>query len=104
MIAANYVYGVAKPDGLTLGGVFLPSLYFEQRLGRKEVQFDWAKYAWIGSPVRAERQMYMHTWNSKHRCSRWGFLVPGMVLIASLFCLFAVGKRTCNIPGRTVSC
>jgi tripartite-type tricarboxylate transporter receptor subunit TctC len=58
IIAANYVYGVAKPDGLTLG-VFLPSLYFEQLLGRKEVQFDWAKYAWIGSPVRAERQMYM---------------------------------------------
>ena len=58
MIAANYVYGVAKPDGLTLG-VVLPSLYFEQLLGRKEVQFDWAKYAWIGSPVRAERQMYM---------------------------------------------
>jgi tripartite-type tricarboxylate transporter receptor subunit TctC len=58
MIAANYVYGVVKPDGLTLG-VFLPSLYFEQLLGRKEVQFDWAKYSWIGSPVRAERQMYM---------------------------------------------
>ena len=58
MIAANYVYSVAKPDGLTLG-VVLPSLYFEQLLGRKEVQFDWAKYTWIGSPVRAERQMYM---------------------------------------------
>ena len=60
MIAVNYVYGVAKPDGLTLG-VFLPSLYFEQLLGRKEIQFDWAKYAWIGSPVRAERQMYMRS-------------------------------------------
>ncbi len=58
MIAANYVYNVAKPDGLTLG-IFLPSLYFEQLLGRKEVQFDWAKFNWIGSPVRVERQMYM---------------------------------------------
>ncbi|MGH7772274.1 MAG: Bug family tripartite tricarboxylate transporter substrate binding protein [Candidatus Binatia bacterium] len=60
MIAANYVYGVAKPDGLTLG-VFLPTLYFEQLMGRKEVQFDWAKYVWIGSPVRVERQMYMRS-------------------------------------------
>ncbi len=60
MIAANYVYGVAKPDGLTLG-VFLPSLYFEQLMGRKEVQFDWAKYVWLGSPVRVERQMYMRS-------------------------------------------
>jgi hypothetical protein len=29
MIAANHVYGVAKPDGLTLGWI-LPSLYFDQ--------------------------------------------------------------------------
>src|SRR5262245_65717982 len=38
--AANYVYGVAKPDGLTLGAVTAP-IYFAQLLGRKEVQFDW---------------------------------------------------------------
>src|SRR5574341_1382679 len=43
MIAANHVYGVAKPDGLTLGWI-LPSLYFDQLVGRAEVQFDWAKY------------------------------------------------------------
>ena len=35
MIAANYVYNVVKPDGLTLGST-LPSLYFDQLLGRKE--------------------------------------------------------------------
>ena len=29
MIAANYVYGVAKPDGLTLGWI-APTLYFDQ--------------------------------------------------------------------------
>src|SRR2546427_10114063 len=44
MIAANHVYGVAKPDGLTLGWI-LPSLYFDQLVGRKEAQFDWAKYS-----------------------------------------------------------
>ncbi len=43
MIAANHVYSVAKPDGLTLGST-LPALYFDQLIGRKEVQFDWAKY------------------------------------------------------------
>jgi hypothetical protein len=43
MIAANYVYNVAKPDGLTLGST-LPSLYFDQLLGRKEVKFDWRKF------------------------------------------------------------
>lgn len=58
MIAANYVYNVAKPDGLTLGSI-APALYFDQLVGRKEVQFDWAKFTWIGSPVRGEHQIYM---------------------------------------------
>jgi len=43
MITANYVYNVAKPDGLTFGSI-LPSLYFDQLLDRKEVRFDWRKY------------------------------------------------------------
>ena len=60
MIAANHVYGVAKPDGLTLGWI-LPSLYFDQLVGRAEAQFDWAKYSWIGSPVQSEHHMYMRT-------------------------------------------
>ncbi len=58
MIAANYVYSVAKPDGLTLG-TFTPSLYIEQLMGRKEVQYDWAKFAWIGNPERTDRIFYM---------------------------------------------
>jgi tripartite-type tricarboxylate transporter receptor subunit TctC len=60
MIAANHVYSVAKPDGLTLGSA-LPALYFDQLIGRKEVQFDYAKFAWIGSPVQNEHQMYMRS-------------------------------------------
>jgi tripartite-type tricarboxylate transporter receptor subunit TctC len=49
VIAANYVYNVAKPDGLILG-TFTPSIYMDQIVGRKEIQFDWAKFNWIGSP------------------------------------------------------
>ena len=58
MIAANYVYNVAKPDGLTLGWI-APTLYFDQLVGRKEVQFDWAKYGFISSPAQSEHQLYM---------------------------------------------
>jgi tripartite-type tricarboxylate transporter receptor subunit TctC len=58
MIAANYIYNVAKPDGLTFG-VVTPALYMEQLAGRKEVQFDWGKYSWIGSPERTERIFYI---------------------------------------------
>lgn len=60
MIAANYVYNVAKPDGLTLGAT-LPSLYFDQLLGRKEVKFDWRKYGWLGSFEASNNLLYMRT-------------------------------------------
>ena len=59
MIAANYVYNKVKPDGLTLIGSIVPSLYFDQLVGRKEAQYAWAKFVWIGSPVQGEYQMYM---------------------------------------------
>ncbi|MGZ8467170.1 MAG: Bug family tripartite tricarboxylate transporter substrate binding protein [Candidatus Binatia bacterium] len=60
MIAANYVYGVAKPDGLTLGWIG-PTLYFDQMVGRKEARYDWAKYSFIGSPSPSEHHLYMRT-------------------------------------------
>jgi tripartite-type tricarboxylate transporter receptor subunit TctC len=49
VIAANQIYNVAKPDGLTLGAI-VPAIYFDQLIGRTEVQFDYAKFSWIGSP------------------------------------------------------
>jgi tripartite-type tricarboxylate transporter receptor subunit TctC len=60
LIAANYVYAVAKPDGLTMGA-FGPSLYFDQLAGRKEVQFDWSKFTWIGTPEQTEFILIMRT-------------------------------------------
>src|SRR5690242_5147684 len=53
-VAANYVYKIGKPDGLTIAGSIVPSLYFDQLLGKGEVQYDWAKFTWIGSPVKGE--------------------------------------------------
>jgi tripartite-type tricarboxylate transporter receptor subunit TctC len=59
VVAANHLYSVAKPDGLTLIGSIIPSLYLNQLIGRSEIQFDWAKFSWIGSPARGDSQMYM---------------------------------------------
>ena len=56
--AANYVYSVAKTDGLTLGAVTSP-IYFAQLLGRKEVQFDWAKFTWIGTPEENDEVFFI---------------------------------------------
>ena len=58
IVATNYLYNVAKPDGLTLAAL-LPATYFDQLVGRKEVQFDFAKIPWIGSPEQNEIIHYM---------------------------------------------
>jgi tripartite-type tricarboxylate transporter receptor subunit TctC len=59
VVAVNYLYSNAKPDGLTIIGSVIPSLYLNQLLGRSEIQFDWSKFTWIGSPARGDSQMYM---------------------------------------------
>ena len=60
IIAANYIYNVAKPDGLTLG-VVNPANYIDQLLASKEVKFDWPKFSWIGSPERVDQVLFMRT-------------------------------------------
>ena len=58
MIAANHLYNVSKPDGLTVGAIF-PALYFDQVVQRPEVKYDWSKFVWLGSPVKSEHLFYM---------------------------------------------
>ena len=58
MIAANYIYTVAKPDGFTLGAINA-GLYFEQLIGRPEVKFDWTKFTWIGNATKSPQVLYM---------------------------------------------
>jgi tripartite-type tricarboxylate transporter receptor subunit TctC len=58
MIAANFVYNVANPDGLTIGAIF-PALYFDQVVQRPEVKYDWNKFNWLGSPVTSNHLLYM---------------------------------------------
>ena len=60
VIAANYIYNIAKPDGLTLGLVN-PAIYVDQLLGAKEVKFDWPKLSWIGSPERIDQVLFIRT-------------------------------------------
>ena len=57
-VAANYVYSAAKPDGLSIV-VMNAGLYIDQLLARKEVQFDWSKFAWVGSTTPSESLLYM---------------------------------------------
>jgi len=58
VIAANHVYKVAKPDGLTLG-MPLNGIYVDQFVGRSEAQFDLRKFHFIGSPAVESNIFYM---------------------------------------------
>jgi len=51
LIGANYVYKVAKPDGLTIGH-FIGSLFLQQLLGKPGVEFDALKFNYIGVPAQ----------------------------------------------------
>jgi tripartite-type tricarboxylate transporter receptor subunit TctC len=60
MIAANNIYSVAKPDGLSVA-MLSYGLYLDQMVGRKEVQYDIRKFNWIGSPEKSEVLLYMRS-------------------------------------------
>lgn len=60
VLAANYVWTVAKPDGLTL---LAPhnNVYLSQLSGQKEVKFDLAKFQWIGSLENDDMMIFART-------------------------------------------
>lgn len=51
LIAANHLYKVAKPDGLTIAN-FIGGLIMQQVLGGSGIEFDARKFGWIGVPVK----------------------------------------------------
>ncbi len=54
LIAANHLYKVAKPDGLTIGN-FHGNQILNQALGYPGIEFDARKFEWIGVPVRENK-------------------------------------------------
>jgi tripartite-type tricarboxylate transporter receptor subunit TctC len=49
LIAANYTYNKADPDGLTIG-VWISGQIIRQALGDRAARFDARKFGWIGAP------------------------------------------------------
>ena len=58
VIAANYVYGVAKADGLTL---LAPhnNIYLNQLTGGAEVKFDVRQFRWIGASEKDDMMLFI---------------------------------------------
>jgi tripartite-type tricarboxylate transporter receptor subunit TctC len=58
MIATNYLYGLAKPDGLTIG-MFQTFMYLQQLVGVPEVKYDVRKFNWHGSQEKGQMMLYI---------------------------------------------
>lgn len=52
LIAANYVYKAAKPDGLTVGN-FAGGLIMNQVFGQQGIEFDARRFIYIGVPAKS---------------------------------------------------
>jgi len=53
LIAANYTYNQAKPDGLTIGH-FIGGVVVGQLLGNPGAQFESQKFEWLGAPAKLD--------------------------------------------------
>jgi tripartite-type tricarboxylate transporter receptor subunit TctC len=51
LVAANYIYNTAKPDGLTIAN-WNSAFVLNQALGDPNVGFDARKFGWIGAPSK----------------------------------------------------
>jgi len=51
LVCANYLYRVAKPDGLTMGS-FFGSLAMAQVFKQQGIEFDMRKFEYIGGPAQ----------------------------------------------------
>jgi tripartite-type tricarboxylate transporter receptor subunit TctC len=50
LVAANYIFNRAEPDGLTVGN-FIGPLVLQDALGNKAAKFDGRKFGWLGVPT-----------------------------------------------------
>jgi tripartite-type tricarboxylate transporter receptor subunit TctC len=51
LICANYMFKVAKPDGLTIGH-FIGGLFLQQLIGKPGIEFDGPRFEYLGAPAQ----------------------------------------------------
>lgn len=89
LIAANHVYGAAKPDGLTIGN-FIGPVVLQQALGNPAARFDGRKFGWLGAPTgdsvvcaltRASGVKSVEDWLASKRPIKIGGTGPGSTTV-----------------------
>jgi tripartite-type tricarboxylate transporter receptor subunit TctC len=106
MIAANYLYNIAKPDGLTIGN-WIGLLVLQQVLGTKGIEFDARRFEWLGAPkgdtpvcalTRASGITSVDNWLAAKTPVKLGGIAPG----ASTSDIPRILKAILNLPIQLV--
>ena len=93
LIAANYLYKQAKPDGLTIGS-WIGGLILHQIVGReKGIEFDARNFEWIGSPAGDSSSCAVTKTNGVTNTDQW-FTAKTPVKLGAM----APGSVTSDIP------
>jgi tripartite-type tricarboxylate transporter receptor subunit TctC len=93
LIAANYLYNQAKPDGLTIGS-WIGGLVLQQVIGQqKGIEFDSRKFEWIGLPAGDSSSCAVTKTNGVTNTDQW-FAAKSPVKIGAM----APGSVTSDIP------
>lgn len=107
MIAANHVYKVSKPDGLTIGH-FTGSQTINQVLGLPGVEFDMRRFFYLGAPTsdhfacaftKASGITSAERWLALKRPAKMGAVGPGNLTDNTLRVL----STATNLPIQLVS-
>jgi tripartite-type tricarboxylate transporter receptor subunit TctC len=107
VIAANYLYKIAKPDGLTIGH-YLGGIALQQLLGKSGVEFDARRFRYIGVPAqdnfiigvhKSTGITDVHAWIASRQIVKFGGIGPG----AGSDDIPKILAATINLPAQVVS-
>ena len=107
IIAANYLYKIAKPDGLTIGH-YLGGIALQQLLGKSGIEFDALRFKYIGVPAqdsfiigvhKATGITDVHAWIASKQLIKFGGIGPG----AGSDDIPKILAATINLPAQVVA-
>ena len=107
IIAANHLYKIAKPDGLTIGH-YLGGIALQQLLGKSGIEFDARRFRYIGVPAQDNFIIGVHkstgitdvnAWIAAKQMVKFGGIGPG----AGSDDIPKILAATINLPAQVVS-
>jgi len=108
LVAANHVYKVAKPDGLTFGH-FSGGFAYSQVMGQPGIEFDMQKFVFVGAVARDESAIAMTKSSGITSMEKWfaakspvklGTTGPGAFGTDNVL---KVVKAALNLPAQIIS-